>query len=116
MHDCAGLNCGINPTGATHCQEGQEQAITIPAIEHSKNAQYILNTNMIRSGHHLRGLYGYIPQHHHWPPLHREVLETLLKLPELGMERAQAKQTSQHLSMKELADVGEGEGVREAVG
>jgi hypothetical protein len=61
MHDCVGLKCTINPNGALRRQENTQQLITIPAVKHESGKQYILNTNMIRSGHLLRALYGAIP-------------------------------------------------------
>jgi hypothetical protein len=62
MHDCVGLKCEIDPDGALRRQEDTQQLITIPAIKHNSGKEYILNTNMIRSSHMLRSLYGAIPQ------------------------------------------------------
>jgi hypothetical protein len=62
MHNCAGLGCLIDPNRATRYQEQTEQDITVPAVKHKKEKQYILNTNMIRSSHLLQHLYGPIPQ------------------------------------------------------
>jgi hypothetical protein len=61
MHDCVGGSCIIDPAGARRHQEGATQAITYPALQHSGETDWILNSSVIRSGHLLRSLYGPIP-------------------------------------------------------
>jgi hypothetical protein len=61
MHDCVGGSCIIDPAGACRRQEGATQNITVPALRHTGDANWILNSSMIRSGHLLKPLYGPVP-------------------------------------------------------
>jgi hypothetical protein len=59
-HNCVKEGCTIDPAGAQRNQDAdKEDQIAIPAIAHEAGVKrVVLNTNLIRSAHLLRSLYG----------------------------------------------------------